>query len=219
MTNALSLSTALKGLARSFDLDYQALVDYAAEDPHGGYHAAYDDGFPSGSLWRVEGQVLYALVRALKPLRVLELGTWHGASATHILQGLKDNDYGWLWSVDSRAYGDIEIGGMIPGDLRGYANIHAARLETFIDMAINLDTRYDLIFEDAMHTVEQVEFVWSHADQLLRPGGMIISHDAMHPIAGPVVREGIVRAGYADKTVNVLIEPSDCGLALWRKPL
>lgn len=217
--NALTLTTALKGLTRSLGFDPQALIDYAVLDPHGGYHADYEDGFPTGSLWRVEGQVLYALVRALRPQNVLELGTWHGASATHLAQALEDNDYAVMDCVDNRAYGDITIGGMIPDELRSRIDIHHTSLEAYINRCGFESYSYDFIFEDAMHTVEQVEFVWKNANRLLSPGGIIVSHDAMHPIAGPIVREGIERAGYAERAQYVLIAPSDCGLALWRKPL
>lgn len=212
--NALSIVSRTFDIANPFTLD-----EYARQDPHGGYHSAYDDGFPSGSLWRVEGQFLYALTRALIPQACLELGTWHGASATHILQALKDNKVGGLTCIDNRAYGDIVIGGMIPEYLKSFAFIESTRLETFIPHALKEDWKYDFIFEDAMHTVEQVACVWGAVAQLLNPGGMIISHDAMHVTAGPVVREGIERAGYGDKAVNVLIDPADCGFAIWRKPL
>ena len=215
----VSLKSALTQIGHAFNINPIELDMASHEDPHGGYHNAYDDGFPTGSLWRVEGQFLYALIRALKPRNVLELGTWHGASATHILQALRDNGNGTMDCIDNRAYGDIVIGDMIPDGLRPFATMHATSLEEAIEIAIEEKYTYDFIFEDAMHDAPQVEFVWKHADALLNPGGMIISHDAMHPIAGPVVREGIARAGYADKTVNVLIEPADCGFAIWRKAL
>ena len=215
----VSLKSALTQIGHAFNINPIELDMASHEDPHGGYHSAYDDGFPTGSLWRVEGQFLYALIRALKPEWLVEFGTWHGASATHITQAIDDNDYGMLGCVDNRAYGDIVIGDMIPANLRPLATIHSISLEDAIAFAVEEGRTYDFIFEDAMHDAPQVEFVWEHADALLNPGGMIISHDAMHPIAGPVVREGIARAGYADKTVNVLIEPADCGFAIWRKPL
>ena len=215
-----SLPLTLNQISHSLHISQPAdVIAYAAQDPHGGYHTDYDDGFPSGSLWRVEGQALYALVRALRPASVLELGTWHGASATHLLQGIKDNKYGGLICVDSRAYGDIEIGGMIPSDLKSLALIHQTRIEQFLPRALKEGWTYDLIFEDGMHDAEQVEFVWRHAEQLLAPGGVIVSHDACHKIAGPVVREGIEKAGYGGKTLNVLIAPADCGFAIYRKGL
>jgi predicted O-methyltransferase YrrM len=214
---AIPLLIALTQAAAVLHLDAATMINAASDDPHGGYHAAYDDGFPSGSLWRVEGQFLYALVRALKPASVLELGTWHGASATHILQGINDNELGGLTCIDNRAYGDIKIGGMMPKDLADspFYFIESISIEKFIPHAIKEGWRYDLIFEDAMHTAEQVAFVWSHADRLLNPGGVIVSHDAMHAIAGETVRKGIAQAGYT--TTNILISPADCGFALWRK--
>jgi predicted O-methyltransferase YrrM len=214
---AIPLLVALTQAAAVFGLDAPALIDYAYSDPHGGYNSAYDDGFPIGSMWRVEGQFLYALIRALKPLAVLELGTWHGCSATHLLQAIVDNKDGGLTCVDNREYGDIAIGGLIPDPLKRLPFIHDMRLEKFIAQALKEGWTYDFIFEDAMHTPEQVEFVWRAAKDLLNPGGMIVSHDAMHDVAGIAVREGIHKAGLT--TTNVLIAPADCGFALWRKGL
>lgn len=210
---AIPLNIALTQIANAFQLDARKLIDHAAQDPHGGYHADYDDGFPSGSLWRVEGQALYAIVRTLKPQNVLELGTWHGASATHLLQGLVDNGQGGLTCIDSRAYGDITIGDMIPDGLRSRVTIHQTTFEQHL--ATLEPNSYDFIFEDGMHETPQVTSIWKAAKRLLRLGGMIVSHDAMHPIAGEAVREGIARAGH--ETTNVLIAPADCGFALWRK--
>ena len=223
MNSALSLDHALQVIAHTFGFLPSEMIGYASQDPHGGYNSAYDDGFPSGSLWRVEGQALYAIVRALRPASILELGTWHGASATHLLQGIADNAYGGLTCVDSRAYGNIEIGGMIPDDLRSRLTLDMQRIETFIPHALKEDWRYDLIFEDGMHDAEQVAFIWKHADKLLNPGGMIVSHDAMHAIAGEAIRAGIAKAGYVNgdgmgnSVMNVLIAPADCGFAIWRK--
>jgi predicted O-methyltransferase YrrM len=218
MTQSTSLELALNHISHALHILTPAdVIPYAAQDPHGGYHANYDDGFPSGSLWRVEGQALYAIVRALKPLSVLELGTWHGASATHLLQALEDNGSGVLECIDNRAYGNIVIGDMIPDELRYIMTFQQTPLEEWIDYAIEKKITYDFIFEDAMHEAPQVEFIWRAADKLLNPGGMIVSHDAMHRVAGFAVREGIAAAGC--QSINVLIEPADCGFAVWRKGL
>lgn len=192
------------------------IAPFPALDPHGGYNATYEDGFPIGSMWRVEGQMLYALIRALKPQSVLELGTSRGCSATHILQALRDNGSGTLDCVDNGSQVAV-IGDMIPANLRDFATIHQTSIEEAIPIALEEGYRYDFILEDGMHSFEQVKLVWENADRLLNPGGMIVSHDAMHNVAGPVVREAIAAAGYGDEAVNVLIEPADCGFAVWRK--
>lgn len=211
---ALSLPIALTHIASRLNLDAAPLIQYAHEDPHGGYHANHEDGFTMGSMWRVEGQVVYALVRALKPLRVLELGTSRGCSATHVLQALHDNGRGTLDCVDNGSQVSV-IGDLIPDDLRGNVTIHRAGMEDFIPGL--MDGSYDMIVEDGSHLPEQVAFVWSMADRLLTPGGVIVSHDAMHATAGPMVQAGLALAGYADKALSILIDPADCGLAIWRK--
>jgi hypothetical protein len=70
MTHAAHLPQALNHIAHVFGFLPSEMIGYASDDPHGGYHAAYDDGFPTGSLWRVEGQALYAIVRTLRPASI-----------------------------------------------------------------------------------------------------------------------------------------------------
>lgn len=210
----MNLYAALTQAAHQLNLNQAELFDYAAQDPHGGYHTDYPDGFQVGSMWRVEGQFIYSLVRALRPARVLEIGTWHGCSATHILQALHDDGgEGWMNSVDCGIEISInDVGDMIPGGLRYRWLLHKTTIEDFI--VHELGAPYDFIFEDAMHSPEQVEFIWSHIPKLLKPGGVIVSHDAAHHIVGAQVRAGIQRAGYA-ATVYA-IDPADCGFAMMR---
>jgi len=56
---------------------------------------AMDDG---------EAEVLYALVRAIKPNICLEIGTHRGFSTNYIIQALKDNGFGHLWTTDPFEY-------------------------------------------------------------------------------------------------------------------
>lgn len=210
----MNLTAALTQAAAQLKLDPTELLDYPAQDKHGGYHTGYPDGFQVGSMWRVEGQFIYSLVRALRPARVLEIGTWHGCSATHILQALHDDGgEGWMNSVDCGIEISInDVGDMIPSDLRYLWLLDKTTIE---DFTANLFVApYDFIFEDAMHSPEQVEFIWSHIPMLLKPGGVIVSHDAAHRLVGLNVRQGIERAGYA-ATVYA-IDPADCGFAVMR---
>src|SRR3990167_10454525 len=114
----MHLHSALEQIASAYSLDANALIAYAAEDLETGWDHGEGE-WPTGSIWQVEGQVLYALVRALKPARVLELGTWYGCSATHILQALEANGYGALLVLDNHVQGGpAAIGDMIPEGLR-----------------------------------------------------------------------------------------------------
>lgn len=212
----MNLTAAMTQAAAQLHLNPAELIDYPAQDTHGGYHTDYPDGFQVGSMWRVEGQFIYSLVRALRPARVLEIGTWHGCSATHILQALHDSkpySVGIMSSVDCGIEIPISsVGDMIPDNLRYRWLLHKTTIEEFI--VHELGAPYDFIFEDAMHSPGQVEFIWSQIPMLLKPGGVIISHDAAHRLVGLNVRQGIERAGYA-ATVYA-IDPADCGFAVMR---
>ena len=198
-------------------LNLPALLDtYADEDEIGGW----DHGggkWPTGSVWGKEGQYLYSIVRDLRPGNVLELGTFHGCSATHIAAALKRNRKGHLWCVDNgwdlrTVNYAVTIGHMIPDELRDRITIVDSDITKFVQKARR---KYDLIFEDGSHDPEQTEAVWSRARDLLNPGGLIISHDAMHFIVGAGIRAAIEALDFEPE--YIMPEPSDCGFAIWRK--
>lgn len=205
----MNRSDALALIAERFGFDAAALEAFAAEDTYGGYHSAPALAtMPIGCVWGVEGEILYILVRVLKPATVIELGTFAGGSAIHIAAALKANGTGKLICVDKEAGGEL-----IPEDLLDVVTFEQVEGVAFLDKT-KLKS-IDLIFEDMMHSREEVAAAWRLGAAKLRTGGVIVSHDAMHHIVGADVRAGITDAGY--DTLNLLIEPSDCGLALWRK--
>ena len=180
------------------------LREYAAEDSLGGYHSdKAQEKFPCGSLWGVEGQVLYALCRYLKPDHVVEIGTARGASAVHILSALKKNDHGVLMTIDIVA----GAGDLIPEDLMGRCRKLTRRGQDLIE---TLD-KAQIVFEDAEHHPDDVEQILRVAQSHLKPR-ILLSHDAKHPTTGPDVRLGWRRV-FDDAFSTFLTPPSDCGLA------
>lgn len=145
----------------------------------------------------VEGQILYALMCATRPAQILELGAYKGCSRTHLEAATYANKLGDITSVDIAYEADF--------------NMDAA------EYLRTSKTMWDLIFEDTNHSMELTRDIWALAVPLLNPGGIIVSHDALHFDAGVNVRAGIEAAGYVSH--NYLTAPSDCGLAIWRKPL
>lgn len=204
----MNLDTALTQLATRYDLDADKLITYATEDSVGGYHAdPAQAAWPMGSVWAVEGQVLYALVRALRPALVLELGTYAGCSTSHIAAALDKNRKGKLIAVDNLHDGrdvSVKLG----------KRVEVVRAEAMDYLEGTTDT-FDLIYEDLTHTRSLTAAVWRAGKVRLAKGGVMVSHDAMHLIVGEAVRNGIADAGI-DKPWLGLIAPSDCGLAVWR---
>lgn len=202
------LEDALKTIANRYDLDADKLAEYAEEDDIGGYHSdAAQATWPMGSLWAVEGKILYALIRATRPSSVLELGTYAGCSTAHIEAALKKNRKGSLTTVDNLHDG------------KEIANDTGKRVEVVNEEAIaylkKTRTSYDMIIEDLTHERDQVTEAWTYGPKRLAEGGWMLSHDAMHFIVGQAVREGIEAAGI-DDALYLLTEPADCGWAVWR---
>lgn len=211
----MNIEDALVDIARNFGFDEQQLITSCYEDTVGGWDR--DAGrWPVGSVWSVEGRILYAITRALKPDFVLEVGTHHGCSATHFAEAVKANGKGHVIGVDPSG----AAGNMIPANLRQYVQIVNTRWQ---DMDGLFPAGVGIVFEDADHSAETTADVWRAAAERLPAGSVIASHDAMHFLVGAAIREGIARSGVMGVRfypVQMGPTPSQdmCGLAVWRKP-
>lgn len=207
---------ALRAIAQQFDLNADELIAYAAEDPHDGW----DEGkgsWISGSVWTVEGQVLYALVRTLKPLNILEFGTADGCSTTHMAAALKANGSGRIISVDMNDY----AGRNIPTELREYVTIEVSLVADWLHQP---RPRFDFVYEDSEHTIETTAAVWAWGRAHVTQGGAVLSHDAVHPAIGHLVKAGIEQSGAQgvryyplDPALSLGATQTGMGFAMWRQ--
>lgn len=206
----MNLDTALTEIAAFLDLDADALIAYAAEDTLGGFDPDPARAtFPGGSLWGVEGQALYALVRALRPQHALELGTWKGASATHILSAQQRNGYGALHSVDHWE----GAGALVPDALRDWWMLTYMEAVAYIDTKLQRG-KIGFVFEDCIHSESEVYAIVTALKPKLRKGAVVVHHDSEHGDDGMQIHRALDRAGVNYR--SWLIEPSDCGIAIWR---
>lgn len=135
----MNLTEALTEIARAGSLDPAELIAYAAEDTIGGRDTGDWIGM---SIFRDEGRVLYALVRALKPESVLEIGTAQGCGTTHILAALAKNKSGHCTSIDI----DGNAGYGIPDALKKqWTFVHEDALTASLPDA-------SVVFEDGSHS-------------------------------------------------------------------
>jgi predicted O-methyltransferase YrrM len=206
----MNLDEALTMIAADIGLDADELIAYAAEDNIGGYHADESlSRWPIGSLWEVDGQVLYALVRALRPASIVEMGAHRGASTAHIAAALKANGTGELYSVDILE----STGDLLPDE---YRDVVTFVYKDAVEYLNSTRRKFDMAFEDMMHTAEQVLAVCGELKTRVRPGGLVLHHDSEHFVVGSEVRAGLEASGVAYR--SVLIAPADTGLAWWRMP-
>lgn len=219
----MNLNDALTLLAMQLQLDPAELIRYAAEDTLGGYDADPARAkWPMGSLYAVEGQTLYALIRTLKPQHVAEIGSLRGCSTAHIATALSVNGSGRVTAIDIAA---------------GSRDLFPAHLESVLTpvtgdglawLAAQPDASIDLLYEDSSHGTEMCAAVGELCKTKLTPGGLLVVHDAAHDFAilggghkitspvGAEIRLGLDRA--LGTTYRVyLAEPSDCGVAVWRR--
>ncbi len=125
----------------------------------------------------------YYLTRVFKPEIVVETGVWSGKSTWSILQAMKDNGVGRLFSIDRglKAFGDTrlpvkEIGGLVPESLRnrwtliiGDARIELGKLCSDVGPI-------DMFLHDSDHSYEHMVFEFDTALEAM-PVGAILSSD------------------------------------------
>ena len=204
-----ALIDVLFQIEKQLGLELDSLLPLAELDAIGGFHPdPAQRQWGMGAIFGVEGQTLYALIRALKPETVVEIGSGTGCSATHIALALKANGRGHLTTVDR---GNTP---QIPADLLDYVTIQAGDGINYL--ALLPDNSVDFILEDADHTADMCHAIGELVKTKLKPGGVLLVHDIAHWAVGADIRRGYDLAGMEVR--RYLIEPSDCGWGVWQRP-
>jgi predicted O-methyltransferase YrrM len=197
-------------------IETDSLMPFAELDNLGGYHPdPTQRQWGAGAIWDVEGRTIYALIRALKPVNVVEIGSGTGCSTNHIAAGLVNNA-----TEDDRYHGHVVTldRGNTPRILEAYTSyVTIVPGDAFEYLELLPDNSIDFILEDADHSEDMCYRVGEIAKRKLVPGGVLVAHDAAHFGVGAGVRAGFERAGLQSRVY--LTEPSDCGLLVWRKPV
>lgn len=130
----------------------------------------------SGLDWAVEQETadfLYGFTRLIKPVRVLEIGTFEALSSTAIGKALKRNNLGKLYTIDKKDYGQRKI-------------IKDEKLEDWVECIIDNAEEarkliqyglFDMIFIDDGHSYEDITRDLLVSESLVRRFGYILGHD------------------------------------------
>lgn len=126
---------------------------------------------------------MFAIVRLLRPLHIVETGVWIGSSSFTILSALKRNgDHAsQLHSIDLppvRFENRVEVGRVVPGELRENWNLHLGASTEILPGLLASIPFLDLFIHDSDHTYRNITFELRTAWNALRPGGIIIVDDA-----------------------------------------
>lgn len=174
------------------------------DEDRGDITAMLGDDDRSGGVNPGDRRALYALINALQPQAVLEIGTHIGASTQYIARALARGGNGMLTTVDIYDVNDPARGAWRTAGLRqspqscaqSLGTAGRIRFETAPALGYMREThaRYDFIFLDGDHRAPAVYGELAAALTLLNPGGVILLHD-YYPEARPLFADGNIIAG------------------------
>lgn len=115
-----------------------------------------------------ESRLIYALVRAMAPERVVETGVANGHSSALILEALARNGVGRLLSIDVRS----DVGALVPEPLRARWDLTILGLRgprAALDRALEAVPSIDLFIHDSDHAYawqrREYELAWRRLSQ------------------------------------------------------
>lgn len=169
----------------------------------------------------VQGQLLYLLVKLLKPRRILEIGTFTGYSAICMAKGLPQD--GLIHTIEI----NDELCPMIESFIEKSGNQHRIQLHigSALDIVPTLDETFDLIFMDG--DKREYPAYYQLVFDRLRPGGVILADNVLWDgkVVAPLdpndrYTKGILDFNdmvHADSRVEKVILPIRDGITLIRK--
>ncbi len=206
-----SLNDVLRAIAKQLSLEPQSLIKHAQEAPRAELRPDKLRPWPSGTGSESEKRILYAVAKSLQPMTIIDIGTRWGACTTQLLSAAR-NARCISIDIERTIHGGPQpVGKFIPKEYN-YEQL-------FVDVTkwiAATKENANLIFEDTAHSQETTYKIYKHAERVLAPGGVIISHDACHPKFRGAVVAGIRQAGIEPEVY--LVEGDSCGLAIWQKP-
>lgn len=125
-------------------------------------------------------RAIWCLVRHLKPNKIVETGVAHGVTSRVILEALKRNGAGYLWSIDlppiEKAW-QKQVGAAV-GDRYAdqWSYIKGSSRRRLPGLLSRLG-EIDLFIHDSLHSERNVRFELDRAWPALRPGGALVVDD------------------------------------------
>lgn len=129
---------------------------------------------------------LYIITRILKPEIVIETGIFHGSSSFSILSALKENNKGFLYSIDlpsSKLPLGKEPGWIVPEHLRKRWDLRLGKSSDLLPDLLKEVEEADIFLHDSKHSYENMYWEYETAWGNIRKGGLLLSHDISRNLA------------------------------------
>jgi len=147
-----------------------------------------DKGIDAGPLafqWWNDGDAglsrsIWCLTRHLAPGRIIETGVAHGVTSRCILEAVKRNGSGHLWSIDLppiERYWREQVGIAVGDDFADLWTYIAGSSRRRLPKLLAALGHVDLFVHDSLHSERNVSFELGCAWAALAPGGAIVADD------------------------------------------
>jgi len=119
--------------------------------------------------------LLYIIIRSIKPKIVIETGTNYGFSTSFILKGLNDNDCGILYSIDKPISRDFKVGQVIPDRYKKRWRLFKGTTKEHLESLLNNVELVDIFLHDSEHSYENMMWEFETIWPKLKNGGLLLS--------------------------------------------
>lgn len=176
---------SVRFLSTAFEADVRSILDKHKRSDMGSWmrrRSAKLKNFPGpyrlGATPQFDCETIYLLVRSRKPEVVVETGVCYGASSAYILQALKDNGSGVLYSIDlGNAPNEPPSDYFVPRHLRDRWHLIIGDTKEQLPQLLARLGRIDLFHHDSLHTYEHMMWEYRTALPYLPTNGILSSHD------------------------------------------
>jgi hypothetical protein len=172
----------------------------------------------------MQAPLLYVLVRAVRPGCVVETGVSSGYSARLLLEALRRNDSGRLWSIGIQkiAVGAMDaaqadqvrarpVGWLVPPELRSRWELRVGPSEALLGEVLAREARPLSVFiHDSLHHYDTMLSEYTQAWPYLPAGGYLLSHDIHNNRAWPdfLARERLAGDEELDRDLGAVRRPA-----------
>jgi hypothetical protein len=175
----------LRFLSERYNVDAWAYADEYQKSEFARWHQrqlvslrAFPGPYRIGTTGQSDCECLYVLVRAAKPLAVIETGVLYGASSGHILAALAENGNGRLHSIElGREAREPSHDFFVPRDLAERWNLILGDSRRELPELVRRLPAVNLFHHDSLHTFEHMTWEFETVFPHLAHGGVLSSHD------------------------------------------
>lgn len=157
-----------------------------------------------------QGNLLYSLVRFLRPRRTLEVGMANGISSLYIAQALQDLGSGTHLAIDPYQLSQWDDVGMVTlerAELNHLVSIDRRPSHWALPDLDEAGQRIQFAFVDGSHLFDYVMTDFMAIDRILDVGGLIAFDDSDWSAVNQVIRFALANRAYEVFPTGVVIEP------------